>query len=43
MLSVFKEKSGDYCTACFDGKYPVQSSEMLPDIHQLSLFGEERS
>ncbi len=43
MLSVFKERSGDYCTACFDGKYPVQSSEMLPDIHQLSLFGEERS
>ncbi len=43
MLSVFKEQSGDYCTACFDGNYPVQTTEMVPDINQLSLFGEERS
>ena len=41
MLQVFAEQRGDYCTACFDGQYPVQSSEMMPDTHQLSLFWED--
>lgn len=36
MLSVFGEKSGDFCTACFDGKYPVPRPGM--DIHQSELF-----
>lgn len=38
MLSVFKEQSNDFCTACFDGNYPVKIEDHEPDLEQLNLF-----
>ncbi|GJL77214.1 MAG: amidophosphoribosyltransferase [Nitrospinaceae bacterium] len=38
MLSVFKDHSGDYCTACFDGNYPVKIEDQESDTEQLDLF-----
>ncbi len=36
MLDIFGEEKGDFCTACFDGKYPVERPGM--DILQSELF-----
>jgi amidophosphoribosyltransferase len=36
MLSLFGEKRGEFCTACFDGKYPVLPTGM--DMLQSELF-----
>jgi len=38
LLSVFKDQSENYCTACFDGNYPVKIDDLEPDLEQLSLF-----
>jgi amidophosphoribosyltransferase len=36
MLEIFGEEKEDFCTACFDGKYPVARPGM--DIVQSELF-----
>jgi len=36
MLSLFPGKEGNYCTACFDGKYPVSRYDL--DLLQPELF-----
>jgi amidophosphoribosyltransferase len=38
MLSVFKGQSDNFCTACFDGNYPVKVEDHEPDLEQLNLF-----
>ncbi|MFQ5449457.1 MAG: amidophosphoribosyltransferase [Nitrospinaceae bacterium] len=38
LLEVFKEKKDNYCTACFDGKYPVPIDDKEAWVEQLSLF-----
>ncbi len=38
MLSVFKDQKGNFCTACFDGNYPVKIEDHEPDLEQLNLF-----
>lgn len=42
MLSVFKDHRDHFCTACFDGNYPVAIEDKETDIQQLSLFMAER-
>ena len=38
MLSVFEDKREDFCTACFDGRYPVDIKSLDEDAKQLRLF-----
>ena len=38
MLSVFKEEKENFCTACFDGNYPVKIEDKESDTEQLNLF-----
>jgi len=38
MLEIFGEDKEDFCTACFDGKYPVARPGM--DIQQSELFDQ---
>ena len=38
-----KENGGsEYCTACFDGKYPVAVEDKEPDYRQLDLFAAKK-
>ena len=38
LLSVFNDNRGNFCTACFDGNYPVKIEDTEADIEQLNLF-----
>ena len=38
MLDVFGEQRGDFCTACFDGCYPIDVKGLDEDAKQLGLF-----
>jgi len=38
MLSVFRNQSENFCTACFDGNYPVKIEDKESDTEQLNLF-----
>ncbi len=38
MLEVLNQGETHYCTACFDGKYPVPIQDGEPAAHQLTLF-----
>ncbi|MDN5364024.1 MAG: amidophosphoribosyltransferase [Eubacteriales bacterium] len=37
LLSVFGERRGEFCTACFDGNYPIPIKE---DVRKLALEGD---
>jgi len=38
LLSVFNDHRENFCTACFDGNYPVKIEDQEPGIEQLNLF-----
>lgn len=38
LLSVFSDPKEKFCTACFDGNYPVKIEDKESDIEQLNLF-----
>jgi amidophosphoribosyltransferase len=38
LLSVFKDHRDNFCTACFDGNYPVKIEDDASNIEQLNLF-----
>ncbi len=38
LLSVFNDHRENFCTACFDGNYPVKIEDKDSDIEQLNLF-----
>jgi amidophosphoribosyltransferase len=38
LLSVFNDHRDNFCTACFDGNYPVKVEDKESDIEQLNLF-----
>lgn len=38
MLSVFKDEKENFCTACFDGNYPVKIEDKESDTEQFNLF-----
>jgi len=38
LLSVFSDHHENFCTACFDGNYPVKIEDKESDIEQLNLF-----
>jgi amidophosphoribosyltransferase len=38
LLSVFSDHRENFCTACFDGNYPVKVEDEESDIEQLNLF-----
>ena len=38
LLSVFNDGREKFCTACFDGNYPVKIEDSEPDTEQLNLF-----
>ncbi len=38
LLSVFKDHRDNFCTACFDGNYPVKIEDEESKIEQLPLF-----
>ena len=38
MLSIFGEQKGDFCAACFDGRYPVEVANPDESTKQLGLF-----
>ncbi len=38
LLSVFSDHRDNFCTACFDGNYPVKIEDNKPDVEQLNLF-----
>jgi amidophosphoribosyltransferase len=38
LLSVFNDNRKNFCTACFDGNYPVKIEDAEPDTEQLNLF-----
>ena len=38
LLSVFSDHRENFCTACFDGNYPVKIEDEESDIEQLDLF-----
>ena len=38
LLSVFSDNKEKFCTACFDGNYPVKIEDKESDIEQLNLF-----
>jgi len=38
LLSVFNDHRENFCTACFDGNYPVKIEDKESDIEQLNLF-----
>jgi amidophosphoribosyltransferase len=40
MLGVYGGNRQRYCTACFDGKYPVKPVDKIPAPPQMSLFGK---
>ncbi|VAX27490.1 Amidophosphoribosyltransferase [hydrothermal vent metagenome] len=38
LLSVFNDDRDNFCTACFDGNYPVKIEDAVSDTEQLNLF-----
>jgi amidophosphoribosyltransferase len=38
LLSIFNDNQNNFCTACFDGNYPVKIEDAEPDTEQLNLF-----
>lgn len=38
LLSVFNDHRDNFCTACFDGNYPVKIEDNESDVEQLNLF-----
>ena len=38
MLEIFGEQKGDFCAACFDGRYPVDVASLDGNTKQLGLF-----
>ncbi len=43
MLGVLKNGKKKFCSACFDGNYPVPIPDKKPVTHQLGLFANENS
>jgi amidophosphoribosyltransferase len=38
LLSIFNDDRNNFCTACFDGNYPVKIEDAESDTEQLNLF-----
>ena len=38
MLDVFGDDKENFCSACFDGNYPVPIDTQAPRIEQIPLF-----
>ena len=41
MMKVVEKPDGGFCSACFDGNYPIGVGEQGPQPIQLNLFGGE--
>ncbi len=40
MMEVLKNGEKKFCSACFDGNYPVPITDKKPDTSQIEMFGE---
>ncbi|PIQ97882.1 MAG: amidophosphoribosyltransferase, partial [Nitrospinae bacterium CG11_big_fil_rev_8_21_14_0_20_56_8] len=38
MMGIFGDGKERFCTACFNGEYPVPVEDQEPDVSQMSLF-----